>query len=70
MKHVMTQSIGGYSQTIVIGTNENTVKVSRDGNVLFDGLASAITDTGNELKFKDENLKDYRFIKYNINTSI
>lgn len=66
----MTQTRGSYSQTIIISDGGSTIKISRDNEVIFDGAASAITNIGNILKFKDGNGDDRTFVKYELDTSI
>lgn len=64
---ILCETIGDYSQTIRIG-NKNQVEVYKDSKELFKGEVTNLSDNGNVLSFKDINGKEYKFVKYNLQT--
>lgn len=67
---ILYEKRGDYSQTIRINPfSGNEVKVCDAGKVLYNGKAKHIIDNGNTLSFKDENNKEYKFVKYILYTN-
>lgn len=58
--------IGDYSQTLRISINggDNTVEVKKGGEVMYNGIARMIEDTGDVLKFVDFSGKKHEYVKY------
>lgn len=62
---ILNEIIGNYNQTIRINRNgNNEVEIKRNGETLFKGIAKYIVDSGQKISFKDENDKQFEFIKY------
>lgn len=60
----LSESIGSYSQTIRVFSRHNEVKVSRNGQILYEGKATHVVDKDNLLTFKDEQGNQHGYIKY------
>lgn len=71
MRRIMSESNGRYSQVLEIGEKVNRVTYSEYGEVLYEGVAHNIVDTGDVLMFNSPTGKKYHFVKYikNNNTS-
>jgi hypothetical protein len=62
---ILSETIGNYSQTIRLNSiGENEIRIERDNEVLYEGVARHIIDVGDKISFKDGNNKQHEYIKY------
>ena len=61
--YILETTIGDYKQKIIVCNSFSTITISVDDKIIFDGIATHIIDSYNEISFKDIGDKKHKYIK-------